>query len=114
MDHVPPAQRILAINLTREADMLRVVIADRGVGIAPEQQEQLFKPFYTTKDTGMGIGLNICRSIIEHHHGRMGVEAIPRRHAVLLYLAVFQRRRSGAGTVIKPRHVWRAVVWVKA
>ncbi|GAB7127123.1 hypothetical protein JCM19000A_16300 [Silvimonas sp. JCM 19000] len=77
MDHVPPAQRILAINLTREADMLRVVIADRGVGIAPEQQEQLFKPFYTTKDTGMGIGLNICRSIIEHHHGRMGVEANP-------------------------------------
>ena len=77
MDNVPAAQRVLAINLARDADMLRVVIADRGVGIAPEQQEQLFKPFFTTKDTGMGIGLNICRSIIEHHHGRMWVETNP-------------------------------------
>ncbi|MDR3425919.1 MULTISPECIES: PAS domain-containing sensor histidine kinase [Silvimonas] len=77
MDATPRDRRTLAIGLSRDDEMLRVTIADRGVGIAPEQREQLFKPFFSTKDTGMGIGLNICRSIIEHHHGRMWVEENP-------------------------------------
>ena len=70
-------KRSLHVRLSRDDEQLRVVIADRGTGIAPEQLEQLFKPFYTTKTTGMGMGLNICRSIIEHHQGRMWVEPNP-------------------------------------
>ncbi|WP_432722377.1 ATP-binding protein [Jeongeupia wiesaeckerbachi] len=77
MDVTPAARRALAISLERDGDYLRVTIADRGPGLSPEQLEQLFKPFFTTKDTGMGMGLNICRSIIEHHQGRMWVEANP-------------------------------------
>ncbi|GAA5784169.1 PAS domain-containing sensor histidine kinase [Chitiniphilus shinanonensis] len=77
MDSAPPERRQLAISLSRHSGALKVVIADRGTGIAPEQLEQLFKPFFTTKDSGMGMGLNICRSIIEHHHGRLWAEANP-------------------------------------
>ncbi|GGP23529.1 PAS domain-containing sensor histidine kinase [Silvimonas iriomotensis] len=77
MDSTPQDKRTLAIGLLRDEGVLRVTISDRGSGISPAQREQLFKPFYSTKDTGMGIGLNICRSIIEHHHGRMWVEENP-------------------------------------
>ncbi|MCX7207882.1 MAG: PAS domain S-box protein [Proteobacteria bacterium] len=77
MNDTPAAQRTLAIMLSREHDYLQVIIADRGTGISPEQMEQLFKPFYTTKDTGMGMGLNICRSIIEYHQGRLWAENNP-------------------------------------
>ncbi|UXY15176.1 PAS domain S-box protein [Chitiniphilus purpureus] len=77
MDNTSAEQRRLAISLARQEGSLKVTIADRGAGITPEQLEQLFKPFFTTKDTGMGMGLNICRSIIEHHHGRLWAEANP-------------------------------------
>lgn len=77
MQATPVDKRSLHVRLTRDNEQLRAIIADRGTGIAPEQLEQLFKPFYTTKATGMGMGLNICRSIIEHHQGRLWVEPNP-------------------------------------
>lgn len=77
MQTMPVDKRTLHVRLSRDNEQLRAVIADRGTGIAPEQLEQLFKPFYTTKATGMGMGLNICRSIIEHHQGRLWVEPNP-------------------------------------
>jgi len=52
-------------------DFVEVRITDRGHGVLIEQTEKLFAPFYTTKPEGMGMGLNICRSIIEFHHGRL-------------------------------------------
>lgn len=77
MHNTPVAERSLTLSITPSDDILSFVISDRGSGIAPEQMEQLFKPFFTTKNTGMGMGLNICRSIIEHHQGRLWVEANP-------------------------------------
>jgi len=51
--------------------MLRIQVTDAGGGIPENVMERIFEPFYSTKSDGMGMGLNICRSIIESHHGRL-------------------------------------------
>jgi signal transduction histidine kinase len=53
--------------------MVRVSIEDTGMGIDPSNIDRVFKPFFTTKANGMGMGLVICRSIIEKHDGRIWV-----------------------------------------
>ncbi|MBV5322852.1 MAG: PAS domain-containing sensor histidine kinase, partial [Ilumatobacteraceae bacterium] len=49
-------------------------VTDTGRGLAPEVMERLFEAFFSTKSEGMGIGLNLCRSIVESHQGRMRAE----------------------------------------
>jgi two-component system sensor kinase FixL len=57
--------------------MVRVSVADTGSGIAPDVLSQLFQPFVTTKQHGMGVGLSICRTIVESHGGRIWAEPNP-------------------------------------
>ena len=57
--------------------MVMVSVADSGAGIAPEIGARLFQPFATTKPQGMGIGLSLCRTIIESHGGQIQAEANP-------------------------------------
>jgi C4-dicarboxylate-specific signal transduction histidine kinase len=58
---------------------LHVTVGDSGPGVAPEDRERIFGSFYTTKSGGVGIGLSICRSIIDGHGGRLWAEArLPR------------------------------------
>src|SRR5260370_34380708 len=55
------------------AGQLLISVSDTGVGLRPEQAEQIFKAFFTTKDNGTGMGLPISRSIVESHGGQVWV-----------------------------------------
>lgn len=77
MSNVGPERRRLTIKLNQVGDQMQISVIDRGPGIPAAVSEKLFTPFFSTKTDGMGIGLNICRSIIEFHHGRLWVEDNP-------------------------------------
>jgi signal transduction histidine kinase len=63
--------RVLAIASMLEADGVKITVEDSGIGIDAKNTEQIFEAFFTTKTTGMGMGLAICRSIIASHDGRL-------------------------------------------
>jgi signal transduction histidine kinase len=65
-------EKIIGICVRRTADAVRIAISDRGRGVA--FPEKVFEPFFTTKGHGMGMGLAICRSIVESHGGRLWAE----------------------------------------
>jgi len=67
------------------AESVLVAIDDSGPGVAPEDRERIFESFFTTKPDGVGIGLAICRSIIEAHSGRLWVDAHQPRGAVFRF-----------------------------
>ena len=68
----------LCIRSTRMASGgVCVAIQDSGSGVATSDIDQVFRPLYTTKDKGMGMGLSICRSIVEAHGGHIGVYSVP-------------------------------------
>ena len=76
MDEVPV--RELRIATAPDArNMVRISVADTGPGLAPEVAAHLFHAFNTTKEHGMGVGLSICRTIVEAHGGRIWAEARP-------------------------------------
>ena len=77
MAATPPDGREIRVATGAGPDGVTVSIADRGVGIPPEVREHLFQPFFTTKREGMGMGLNICRSILELHRGRVWADPNP-------------------------------------
>jgi C4-dicarboxylate-specific signal transduction histidine kinase len=78
MAETPADERIVTVSARRlETAQVEVSVSDRGNGLSDEARQKLFSPFYTTKSEGMGMGLNICRSIVEFHEGRLWVDANP-------------------------------------
>ena len=76
MRDVDERSRRVAIRTRRDdGDCVRLTVQDAGVGLDAGSAERLFEAFYTTKSAGMGIGLSVSRSIIEHHRGRMWAAA---------------------------------------
>ncbi|WP_397453083.1 nitrogen regulation protein NR(II) [Pseudomonas sp. NA-150] len=83
MSKVNEAQRVMSIKLARVADQLNLEIHDSGPGIREQDMTKLFTAFFTTKEEGLGMGLSICRSIVEAHGGHMGVRNLPEIGAAL-------------------------------
>jgi len=73
MHDQPRHRRRIVLATCRVAQGIHIAVTDQGPGIAPEQLEQIFAPFFTTKPDGLGLGLNICRTIVEAHGGSMTV-----------------------------------------
>jgi signal transduction histidine kinase len=71
MSDVADRPRTILVNTARDGDAVKLSVTDAGVGFATEDAERLFDAFYTTKTSGMGIGLSVSRSIIEVHEGRL-------------------------------------------
>jgi C4-dicarboxylate-specific signal transduction histidine kinase len=72
MAQVEERPRMLLITTDLDSDAgVKLTVRDSGTGIDPQNVEKLFEAFYTTKSDGMGVGLSICRSIIESHGGRL-------------------------------------------
>jgi PAS domain S-box-containing protein len=72
-----PGSLLFAETSDNEQSWLEIAVSDTGTGIAPQQLEHIFQPFYTTKAHGIGLGLPISRRIVEDHHGMMLVESQP-------------------------------------
>src|SRR5258706_13287396 len=85
MGSVEAGARELSIITGQEQTGVRVAVRDSGPGIDPDNRERIFQTFYTTKSSGMGMGLSICRSIINGHGGRLWVEANEPRGAVFQF-----------------------------
>jgi PAS domain S-box-containing protein len=84
-----PRELLITTGLAESSGVL-VSVRDSGRGVAPVTLEHLFEVFYTTKPTGLGMGLPICRSIIEAHGGRLWVEANEPRGAIFQFLMPVQ------------------------
>jgi hypothetical protein len=92
MSQTPHARRVLRVDARSNGQgMAELAVADRGHGVSDDDKEKMFEPFYTTKHEGMGMGLNICRTIIEFHNGRLWVESNPHGGSIFHFTLPFDR-----------------------
>ena len=74
-DHPRPGRILVSAEVTDGGMM--IAVRDNGPGLAPDIADRLFEPFVSSKRTGMGIGLSICRTIVEGHGGKLTAETAP-------------------------------------
>ncbi len=103
-----PAGGAIDLEARRQRERVRVVVIDYGHGIRHEDLQYIFDPFFSTKGSGVGLGLSIVRSIVEENDGEIGVESMPgERTAFTILLPAAQeaterfRATAGAGTGVE-------------
>jgi two-component system sensor histidine kinase DctS len=97
MAATPAAERHLQVSVVRADAAVTVAVADRGCGLTPQVRDQMFQPFFTTKAEGMGMGLHICRSIMETTAAGLPRTGWRRRGGGLLPVVLSDGPRGGAG-----------------
>jgi signal transduction histidine kinase len=88
------AREVLITTAQADPNGVLVAVKDSGPGLTPASYERLFEAFYTTKPGGLGMGLSICRSIIEAHQGRVWVTANLPRGAVFQFTLPPEREET--------------------
>jgi two-component system sensor kinase FixL len=84
-------RELVVVSRPSSGDLVEVSVSDTGPGLEEKVRARLFQPFFTTKASGMGVGLSICRTIIDAHGGTIRADANPEGGAVF----IFTLRRSG-------------------
>jgi signal transduction histidine kinase len=103
MDSVNNRERLLKVASERQtlSDVL-ITVEDSGPGMEREKIQRIFEPFYTTKPDGMGMGLSICRSIVESHGGRLF--ATPGRSGLAMQVSL-PATANGDAVMVDPERV---------
>jgi C4-dicarboxylate-specific signal transduction histidine kinase len=78
--------RVLSVTSAPDEAGVRVSVEDSGAGIYPANVKRVFEPLFSTKADGMGMGLSICRSIIDNHQGRIWVTAAPVKGSIFSFV----------------------------
>jgi signal transduction histidine kinase len=84
--------KVLRLRVRRLAGAIRTEVSDRGRGI--ERPDRIFEPFFTTKEHGMGMGLAICRSIIESHGGKLWAETSEQAGATFIFTLPIEAKEA--------------------
>lgn len=92
MRTVAVANRVVTIATARDGDRVVLTVSDRGTGIPPPDLERIFDPFWSTKASGVGVGLAICQAIVNAHQGMLTVANLPGRGAIFRVLLPVQGR----------------------
>jgi signal transduction histidine kinase len=77
MRDTPPSGRTVVLQATRKGDSALVTVRDHGCGVPEHHLPNIFEPFITTKSAGLGMGLSICRRLIDKHGGRISARNNP-------------------------------------
>jgi two-component system NtrC family sensor kinase len=80
----------IRVDIGSRGDCATVVVSDTGRGISPRNLPNIFRPFFTTKGNGTGLGLSLARRIVEEHHGRVEVSSVEGKGSQFTVLLPFQ------------------------
>lgn len=95
------SRKSLVISTVDRGDrMIDVTVADSGPGLAPEVAQNLFQPFRSTKTNGLGVGLSICRSIVEDHGGTIWANSSPGKGAQFHFTLHLAEPRSDGNNAL--------------
>jgi signal transduction histidine kinase len=86
------------VEIGSQEDCARVIVSDTGRGIPPQHLPNIFRPFFTTKGNGPGLGLSLARRIVEEHHGRIEVSSVVGKGSKFEVLLPFRISAAEAAT----------------